>query len=518
MVNYREILRLKSLGYTQRQIAASVHSSRSTISEVLDLARKHGIAWPLEESVSNAILLATFYPDRLTAQKTRKEPDYSYIHKELARPGVTLSLLWTEYCNEAHSQGQMPYMYSQFCDKYRHWAKVTKATMRIQHKPGEAMQVDWAGNTIPLYDRYTGDIQNVYLFIAVLPCSCIVYAEPCEDMKSECWLNCHAHAYSYFGGVTRLLLPDNLKVGVVKNTRYETILNRSYQEMAEYYGTAIVPCRVKHPQDKSLAEGSVKYASTWIIAALRNRKFFSMQEIRTAVAEQLEALNSYPFKKREGNRHTAYLEEEKAFMKPLPLTPYEPAVWSTAKVLQDYLISDGKNKYSVPFDLIGEQVDIRLTGSTVEVFFHGSRVASHPRHSKVLRDPIIQPEHMPVEHRLYLKRNADEFRIWAENIGSQTRTVVEFFLTNGSEPELGYKDCASLTKLADRYGHERLEKACDRVLGYASSPTVRNIAAILKNGQDKLSTAPQQEAVHKQGGGISRGPAYYRRGGVSHVE
>lgn len=379
MVNYREILRLTSLGYSQRQIAASVHSSRSTISEVQALARKVGLTFPLDDSITNEVLLKTFYPERITATNPRVEPNYSYIHKELAKSGVNLSLLWTEYCEQAYTNGLSPYMYSQFCDKYRHWARITKATMRIQHKPGDAMQVDWAGTTIPLYDKYTGDITDVYLFVAVLPCSCKAYVEPCENMKSECWLSCHAHAYSYFGGVTRLLIPDNLKTGIIKNTKYETIINRSYQELAEYYGTAIVPCRVKRPQDKSLAEGSVKYVSTWIIAALRNKKFFSMQEIRDAVGEKLEELNNYPFKKREGNRNTAYLEEEMSFMKPLPLTPYEPAVWSTAKVQQDYLITDGKNKYSVPFDLIGEQVDIRLTKNTVEAYYHGSRVASHPR-------------------------------------------------------------------------------------------------------------------------------------------
>ena len=515
MVNYREILRLTSLGYSQRQIAASVHSSRSTISEVQALARKVGLTLPLDDSITNEVLLKTIYPERITATNPRVEPDYSYIHKELAKSGVNLSLLWTEYCEKAYTNGLTPYMYSQFCDKYRHWARITKATMRIQHKPGDAMQVDWAGTTISLHDKYTGDITDVYLFVAVLPCSCKAYVEPCENMKSECWLSCHAHAYSYFGGVTRLLIPDNLKTGIVKNTKYETIINRSYQELAEYYGTAIVPCRVKRPQDKSLAEGSVKYVSTWIIAALRNRKFFSMQEIRDAVKEKLEELNNYPFKKREGNRNTAYLEEEKSFMKPLPLTPYEPAVWSTAKVQQDYLITDGKNKYSVPFDLIGEQVDIRLTKNTVEAYYHGSRVASHPRTQIAQRNPVIQPEHMPQHHRKYLDNNQDDFRSWAKNIGTKTQVVVEFFLTSGSEPEQGYKSCSSLTKLSDRYGHERLEKACERVLLYTSEPNIRNISTILKNGQDKIpSSSSEPDLSMSNSGGISRGPAYYKRGGA----
>lgn len=288
--------------------------------------------------------------------------------------------------------------------------------------------------------------------------------------------------------------------------------------MAEYYGTAIVPARVKHPQDKSLAEGSVKYASTWIIAALRNRKFFSIEEVKQAVSEKLGELNHFPFKKREGNRYSAYLNEERVFMQPLPLTPFEPAEWSTAKVPQDYLISDGKNKYSVPFDLIGESVDIRLTGNTVEAFFHGSRVASHPRKASVQRDPIIQPEHLPMAHRKYLSYNEEDFLAWAKPIGTHTFTVVRCFLSSGKEPEQGYKSCASLTKLADRYSYERLEKACERALIYTSEPSIRNISTILKNGQDKVSSDSEMSSKHQtsESHGITRGASYYsRKGGIS---
>ena len=279
MVNYREILRLHSLAYTQRQIASSVHSSRNTISEVLRLAESIGLSWPLEDSVTNQEIMALLYPEKLNAVNPRKAPDYSYIHKELAKPGVNLTLLWTEYCSECNASGRQPYMYTQFCDNYRKWARLTKATMRIQHQPGESMLVDWAGSTLTYQDPVTGDVYDTYIFAAVLPCSCYAYAEACEDMKSTSWLLCHVHAYEYFGGVTRLLIPDNLKTGVVKNTRYDTVLNQSYQEMAEHYGTAVVPARVLHPKDKSLAEGTVKFATTWIIATLRNRRFFSFEEV-----------------------------------------------------------------------------------------------------------------------------------------------------------------------------------------------------------------------------------------------
>lgn len=513
MVDYREILRLNSLKYTQRQIAASVHSSRNTISEVIKLTDEQDLSWPLDDQLTNEKVYALLYPERLEAVNPRKEPDYNYIHKELARPGVNLTLLWTEYCAECNSSGRTPYMYTQFCDKYRDWARITKATMRINHKPGDAMQVDWAGTTIPYYDRVTGEAYEAYLYAAVLPCSCYAYVEACDDMKTTNWLLCHVHAYQYFGGVTRLLIPDNLKTGVVKNTKYDTILTKSYTEMAEYYESAIVPTRVRAPKDKSLAEGTVKFATTWVIAALRNRKFFSMEEVQQAVKEKLEDLNRTPFKKREGCRLSAYTSEEQEFMKPLPLTPFEPAVWSTAKVPLDYLITDGKNKYSVPFDLIGEQVDIRLTKATVEVFFHGSRVASHPRMATMRRDPVVQPEHMPQEHRKYLLYNADDFTLWANTIGTNTAKVVAAFLNMGSEPEQGFKSCASLTKLGDRYGHERLENACTKIWGLTTTPSIRILSSMLKNGQDKIPADQTHHATTSTAHGITRGASYFRKGG-----
>ena len=510
MVNYREILRLLDLGYTQREVSRSLHCSRNTVRDVLYLSKELNIRWPLDDNVTNSELAGLFHPKQEGTASPYREPDYAYMHRELARKGVNLTLLWSEYCTDCYTNGDIPYMYSQFCDKYRQWARISKATMRIQHKPGDVMQVDWAGETIPIYDQAGGETP-AYIFVAVLPCSCYAYVEACPDMRSESWLLCHVHAYSYFGGVTRLLIPDNLKTGVTSNTRYETLINKSYYEVAEYYDTAIVPARVEHPKDKSLAEGTVKFVSTWVIAALRNRRFFTLGEVQQAVSEKLEELNHIPFKKRKGNRHSAYIEEERDFMKQLPLTPYEPAVWSTARVPLDYLISDGKNKYSVPYDLIGKDVDIRLTRRIVEVFFGGSRVALHPRQQSQLRDPIVIPEHMPEAHRKYLSYNADNFSLWAQSIGQNTSEVVRFFLESGKEPEQGFKFCASLTKLGEKYGHSKLEKACEQVLKYAKEPNIRIITAVLKGTLSPRETAGRKSGNSDGHHGITRGAAYFSR-------
>ncbi len=515
MVDYREILRLKSLEYTNTDISSSVHSSRNTVQEVLSIADALNIKWPLDDDVTNAMLENLLYPERHKRDEERMLPDFPRIHRELAQKGVTLSLLWTEYCMEAQNAGKKPYMSTQFNDNYHKWARVTKATMRIQHKPGDAMEVDWAGATIDIYDAVTGEVTSAYLFVAVLSCSCYVYAEICSNMKSETFINCHVHAYEYFGGSTRLLVPDNLKTGITKNTRYETIIPRAYKEMADHYNTAIVPARVKHPDDKPNAEGSVKFATTWILAAIRSFRFFSIDEAKAVVSQKLEELNTRPFQKRAGNRRTAFENEEREFMQPLPLCPYEPAVWSTAKVQNDYLISDGINKYSVPFDLIGEYVDIRCTGNTVEVFFHGSRVASHVRKNVAQKDPICIREHMPPEHQKYLTYNPKGFEDWAASIGEYTEKVISYFLYSEKEPEQGYKYCVSMMKMADRYGQNRLEKACERLLSFTTQPSLRSITTILKNGQDKLPLeGPVTEhPSEKRSSGITRGASAYRNGG-----
>lgn len=516
MVDYRTILRLKSLDYTNIDIAAYVHSSRNTIADVLEIAKNLKIQWPLDDDITNPMLESLFYPERHVQDSARMIPDYPKIHQELAKKGVTLTLLWTEYCMEANAAGKIPYMSTQFNDNYHKWARVTKATMRIHHKPGDTMEVDWAGATIDIYDSVTGEVTPAYLFIAVLSCSCYVYAEICLNMKEDTFIRCHVHAYEYFGGSTRLLIPDNLKTGITRNTRYDTVIPRAYKEMAEYYNTAIVPARVKHPDDKPNAEGSVKFSTTWILAALRNYHFFSITEAKKAVSEKLEELNSRPFQKRAGNRCLAYENEEKEFMQPLPVAPYEPAVWSTAKVQNDYLINDGINKYSVPFDLIGEHVDIRCSNETVEVFFHGNRVASHIRRKKAQSDPIRIKEHMPPEHQKYLAYDSEEFLSWANSIGESTVKVIHYFLTSGKEPEQGYKYCVSLMKTADRYGQIRVEKACERLLSFTSQPSLRSIVTILKNRQDKILLDNPMDDYPKNAKrkkGITRGAASFQNGG-----
>lgn len=515
MTNYRKILEMYAQGFSQRSIESSLHCSHQTVKAAIDRAKELHIPLPPGDDVTNEVLNKLFNGERNSGSVPYSAINYEYIHRELSKKGVTLTLLWQEYCEAAYANGEKPYMSTQFSEKYRRWARVTKATMRVMHKPGDTMQVDWAGGTIPYFDSITGEEYKAYLFIAALPCSNYLYVEACTDMKMENWLMCHVHAYSYFGGVTRILVPDNLKTGVTANTRYETQLNESYRELAEYYGTAIVPARVRKPQDKGLVERSVGFSTTWIIAALREQKFFSFSKVRKAVAEKLEIINTKPFQKRPGNRREAYLSEEKEFMLPLPKKPYEPSVWKQQTVGNDYLISDGLNKYSVPFDLIGEQVQIRITKDLVEIYFKGCRTTSHKRLEKYSVQPVVKPEHMPQTHREYLGYNADEFREWASTVGKSTVEVVKYFLSSGSAPEQGYKACVSLSKLGNRYGKKKLESACERILAFSSSPSIRNITTLLKNRSD---TENKTEADNSNKYCITRGAAYWKKGGDGNAE
>lgn len=515
MVNYRELLRLKSLGHNITHIAEAIHSSRNTVRDVEKLAEKKGISWPLSDELTNQKIYELLYPERIATAKIYLEPDCALIHRELARKGVNLTLLWKEYGARCIAAGRVSYQYTQFCEIYRAWALKSKATMRIKHKPGDAMEVDWAGATLPIRDPATGVEEPSYLFVAVLPCSCYAYAELCGDMRSENWLLCHAHAYQYFGGVTRLLISDNLKAGVTKNTRYETLLNRTYNEMADHYGTAVVPARVRKARDKSHGEGTVSYASTWILAALRDDTFFCLADAKEAVAEKLEELNGFPFKKRVGNRREAYFQEEKEFMQPLPVNPYEPSVWLEQKVLLDYTVSDGTNKYSVPYDLIGKTVGIRVTKNMVEVFFNGNRVTTHVREHNFMKDPIVKLQHMPEKHRQYLSYTKEDFLSWASGVGPNTEKVIRHFLESGRAPEQGFKYCVSLRNYGNTYKNARIEEACRQILTFSGDPSIRGISILLKSPvTDKTNQTPPDgtKAVHRSRG-ITRGAAQFQKGG-----
>ena len=323
MTNYREILRLHSLGFNKTEIASSCKCARNTVAATLQRAANCGLKWPLPEGMSDKQLSERLFPTS-TSKPVYKMPDYAYVHKELQRSGVTLNLLWLEYCDQCRSAGEIPYQSTQFNKYYADYLAKANATMHLNHKPGEIMQVDWAGDTAVVIDTDTGEIIPAYVFVATLPYSGYSYVEAFFSVNQEAWTTAHVNAFKYFGGVARIIQCDNLKTGVQKHGKDEVILNKSYQELAEHYGTAILPARVRSPKDKAAVEGTVGIISTFILAALRNRQFLSLPELNEAIHERLEAFNRKPFQKREGSRASCFAEE-KPFLRPLPPRPFELA-------------------------------------------------------------------------------------------------------------------------------------------------------------------------------------------------
>lgn len=511
MVNHKEILRLKSLGLAHQKIAESCGCGRNTVTRTLARACEQNLSWDTAKELSPQQVTAALFPPEKAAP-VYKMPDYEWVHREMQKSGVTLSLLWVEYCEQCRQNGELPYKSTQFNKYYADYVHKTKATMHLEHRPGETMQVDWAGQTAGILDTDAGERLDAYLFVAVLPYSGYAYTEAFLDMKQESWIEAHVHAYRFFGGVTRILTPDNLKTGVIKHTRSETILNQTYQEMAEHYGTAVIPARPRKPKDKAVVEGAVGVASTWILAVLRNQQFLSLKELNEAIQEKLAVFNHKPFQKKEGSRAELFAEE-KLFLLPLPASSFELAVWKVATVQYNYHISVERMNYSVPYEYIKHQMDVRLTRSTVEIFFSGTRIASHLRLHGRPNQYSTQEAHMPPDHQKYLQWNGERFIQWAEKIGENTAAVVRLFLTSHRVEQQGYKSCMALLKSADQYSPARLEAACKKALTFSPAPSLKSVQAILKSGQDRLP--PEETAQSKNGTRqhrFTRGAGYYKRG------
>jgi transposase len=511
MTNYREILRLLSLGINHSRIAESMSISRQTVVSTVQRAAAHGVDWHVAEGLNDRELKARLFPIG-KGNITFRTPDYEYIHRELAKPGMTQQLLWYEYCDQCRASKEVPYQLTQFKAYYRENLVKTKATMHIQRKPGEAMEVDWAGQTAYIVDSDTGEVFNAYMFVAALPYSGYAYAEAFMGQDQAAWIAAHVNAYNHFGGVARTLVPDNLKTGVIKHTRDEVLLNKSYQDMAEHYGTAILPARVRAPKDKATVEGTVGNVSTFILAAIRNQKFFTLRELNETIRERLNAFNRKPFQKKDGSRFT-WFAEERANLLPLPRNAFELAEWQTATVYYDYHVSVDDRRYSVPHEYIRKRVDVRLTRNAVEVFFEGSRISSHVRLHGKRGEYSTQAEHMPPKHQQYVQWNGERFRKWAAKIGSNTAVVVETILTGYKVEQQGYKACMALLKLSDQYTSPRLEAACTKALEYTPRPSYKSIQTILKSGQDRLVAEAEPPATAQPSAfGFTRGADYYKGG------
>lgn len=504
MRKIREILRLTWVcNQGQRDTAKACGVSKTTVATTISRATASGLSWPIP--MDDEALERLLYPHQ-TSPASRKphEPDWQALHNELAkRKQLTLQLLWQEY-KEDDPAG---YQYSQFCQHYRQWRKRLDRAMRQEHRAGEKFFVDYSGQTLPIIDAGTGEIREAELFVGVMGCSNLTYAEVTWTQTLPDWIGSHIRAFEFLGAVPHCTVPDNLRSAVNKPCRYEPELNRSYAELAEHYGTAIVPARVRHPKDKAKVEGGVLIAQRFILASLRKRTFFSLEEANAAIRERLALLNLRPFKKIPGCRQSRFEEFDRPAMLPLPADPYQFAEWKKAKVHIDYHVELAGHFYSVPHRLVKEQVEIRYTLATVECFFRGKRVASH-RRSMIRGKHTTVAEHMPKAHREFAAWTPQRVVSWAAETGKSTARVVETILSRKAYPEQSFRSCMGIISLAKRYSRERLEAACTRALAI-NGVGYQSIKSILAHNLDQMSLPSQATQEAPVTHANIRGSAYY---------
>ncbi len=504
MRKIREALRLKwECGLTNRAIARSCSVSHSTVAEYLKRAEAAGLRWPLPADLDEGELFRRLFPTpSRSSLKAIPCPDWALVHTELRRKDVTLQLLWTEY-RDVHADG---YGYSQFCELYRRWAKRLKPSMRLSHKAGEKLFVDYAGQTVPIVDPHTGEVSQAQVFVAVLGASNFTYAEAQSSQDLANWIGAHVRTFAFMGGVPEIVVPDNLKAGVKHPCRYEPDMNPTYQDLAQHYGTAVIPARPRRAKDKAKVEVGVQVVERWIVARLRNRTFFSLADLNHAISELLAELNARLMRHLGRSRRELFETLDRPALKPLPEQPYEFALWKKARVNIDYHVEFEKHYYSVSYTLIHEEVYIRATAVTVEIFFNGRRVASHRRTDTRGRHTTLA-EHMPPAHQQYQEWSPERFTRWAQTIGPHTTQLVQAVLTSRQHPQQAYRSCLGLLRLASRYSDERLEAACRRALP-AHIHSYKGVKNILDAKLDQVALEEPPPAVPSAHANI-RGQTYY---------
>lgn len=480
MRRIKELLRLKfQVGLTDRQIAQSCNMARSTVGEYIKRAAEAGLSWPLPEELNEEQLERKLFRKAGRTAVDRPAPDFKEVHEELrSNKSVTLYLLWQEY-RQNNAEG---YQYSQFCNLYREWAKHRDMVLRQPHKAGEKLFVDYAGPKVQITDG-GGGYSEASIFIAVMGASSYTYAEATARQDLNSWVESHIRTFEFLGGCPEIVVPDNLKAGVIRPCRYEPDLNATYAEMAAHYGVAVIPTRPRKPRDKAKVESGVLVVERWILAALRHRTFFSIAELNAAIRELVERLNQRPFRKLPGCRGELFATLDQPVLRPLPAERYSLAEWKPARVNIDYHVELDHHFYSVPYSLIRKKVELRYDDSTVEVFHQGVRVASHARSYKPGAATTVEG-HRPECHRRYLEWTPSRLLEWAARAGRATQEVADSILKSPRHPEQSYRCCLGLIRLGDRYGQHRLEAACARALKFQAC-SYKKVKSILENGLDR---------------------------------
>jgi transposase len=503
MRKVREVLRLKhALGLSYRKISEATGVGKTQAAEYVRRAGAAGLAWPLPEGLDDAELDLRLFPI-ISDARARPAIDWPKMQTELARRGVTLQLLWQEYLAEQPTG----YSYTRFCELHNAWRRTVTATMRQTHLAGERLFVDWAGDTIGVIDPATGEEHRARIFVAALGASNFTYAEARWTETLPDWIGAHVNAFNAIGGVPQALVPDNLKTGITKPSRYEPGINRTYQDLADHYDCVVLPTRIVKPRDKAKVEVAVQIVERFVLAKLRNVTFFSLAELNIAIRECVALINAKVMR-RVGKSRAELLETlDRPALKGLPNKPYPYAEWKRARVAPDYHIDIEDHFYSVPSKLIREIVEARITTATVEIFHKGNRIASHAFSHLRNRHTTID-EHMPSAHRRYAEWTPSKMMDKAAAIGPATVALFEVIMKAKPHPEQGFRSCLGIINLAKSYGPARVEAACRRGNDVGST-TYGSIASILKHGLDKAYAQPATPEAPPLLHGNIRGSDYY---------
>lgn len=510
----REVLRLKwEKGLSNKKISESCHIARSTIRDYLDRSRRAALSWPLPLDMDDGLLEAMLFPPEIEEPPVKKAmPEMEYIRAELSRKSVTLRLLWLEY-RQSNPEG---YQYSQFCERYRQWKGKLEVSLRQSHRAGEKLFVDYAGQTISITDSDSGKKQEAYLFVATLGASSYTFAWAALSMDMPSWIDANVRALKFIGGVPEMLVPDNLKTGVSKPCYYEPDINPTYHSFACHYGTTIIPARRLKPKDKAKVESAVQVAERWILAALRNHTFFSIEELNKAIAEKLADFNGRAFQKMDGSRRSLYETLDRPALKALPLVDYQYAEYRKVRVNIDYHVEIDHHYYSVPYQLVKEEVEVWATVSTIEILFKNRRIVAHLRSYEKYKHTTLT-EHMPKAHQKYLEWTPSRIVEWAGKNGPNTQNLVSGIMERRKHPEQGFRACLGIMRLAKRYSPERLEAACGRAL-VLKAYSYRSVESILKTNLDKQAlpeSSPVEKSVMHDN---IRGKKYYQEQEAAHAQ
>ncbi|PYV05245.1 MAG: IS21 family transposase [Acidobacteria bacterium] len=508
MRKIKEILRLKfELGLKNREIARSCLIPHTTVANYLRRARDAGLTWPLPPDLDEGTLERQLFADDPWARpRETRLPDFASIHEEFRRHRhVTLQLLWEEY-KESQPDG---YQYSRFCELYNRWVQKLDLVLRQDHRVGEKMFVDHAGPTVPIVDRETGQVHEAAIFVAVLGASNYTYAEATWNRNLSSWIGSHIRTVEFFQGVPAVTVPDNWKTAVKDPCYYEPDLNPTYRDFAQHYGTVIIPARVRKPRDKAKVEAGVLIVERWILAALRKHTFHTLAELNLAIRELLVKLNQRKFRKLDTTREKLFEELERPALKPLPPEPFTFAEWKKARANIDYHVEIERHYYSVPYQLVHQEVEARIAAATVEIFLKGRRIVTHTR-SFVPGKHTTLPEHRPKKHQ-NLEWTASRMVERGLVIGTSTAAALERIMESRKHPELGYRSCLGVLRLGERYGRERLETACRRAVAL-NACSYRRIKSMLETGLDRQPLEPvATPAAHTDVHANVRGAGYYRK-------